>query len=290
MVDTRIEGRDRQYDNYGDADGGLTRYINSVTPDSHGNTLDAGRHMLSKDQQDWLVSKITASSATWQLIGNQDIMGKMWIPYSVLQYFGGPAPDPVAGQAAVTAYLTAKVTRAVYGTSALTPAQAALLNPATNPRLPYNLDSWDGYPTQREVILQTVKALGKHLVALSGDSHNGWFNKLTTFSGEKVGVEFAGSSVTSGGFESVGLGSLGPALDGSSLTAQIGPSAVGAGLGLIDDLGYADSVRRGYLLMTVTGEAVTGQYMYVSTVKSKTYTSSIGRTITVTKSGDVTYA
>ena len=75
-----------------------------------------------------------------------------------------------------------------------------------NPRLPYNLDAWDGYPSNREAVLQTAKAQGKKLVALSGDSHNAWFTNLTTLAGEKVGVEFATSSVTAPGFESAGLG------------------------------------------------------------------------------------
>lgn len=61
-------------------------------------------------------------------------------------------------------------TRAAAGAAALTPTQGGLLDPTTNPRLPYNLDSWDGYPAQREAIFQTVKTQNKRLVALSGDS------------------------------------------------------------------------------------------------------------------------
>ena len=135
-------------------------------------------------------------------------------------------------------------------------------------------------------MLQTVKAQGKRLVVLSGDSHNAWFNNLTTLAGEKVGVEFAGSSVTSPGFESAGLGGLAGSLDGSVL----GSAAVGTGLGLIDDLNYADTVRRGYLLLTVTSADVKGEFVFVNTVKSTTYTASVGRTITVTASGSVAYA
>ena len=120
--------------------------------------------------------------------------------------------------------------RAAAGAAALTPTQAALLNASTNPRIPYNLDSWDGYPLNREAILQTVKAQGKKLVTLSGDSHNAWFANVTTLAGEKVGVEFAGSSVTAPGFEAVGLGALASSLDGSALVPQLGSAAIGAGL------------------------------------------------------------
>jgi alkaline phosphatase D len=289
MLDTRIEGRDRQYDSYGDADGGVARYVAGLTPNASGVTPDSARRMISTEQQMWLTSGINASKGSWQLLGNQDIMGKMWLPASVLQ--AQASGSATAVQAAIGAYLTAKATRAAAGAAALTPTQAALLNPGTNPRLPYNLDAWDGYPSQREALLQAVRAQGKRLVALSGDSHNAWFNTLTTLAGQKVGVEFAGSSVTSPGFESAGLGGLASSLDGSVLVPQLGNAAIGNGLGLIDDLNYADTIRRGYLLMTVSATEVKGEYVFVSTVKSTTYTAAVARTITVAASnGAVTYA
>jgi alkaline phosphatase D len=140
------------------------------------------------------------------------------------------------------------------------------------------------------VILKTVKTQAKKLVVLSGDSHNGWFTNLTTLAGDKVGVEFATSSVTAPGFESAGLGALASSLDGSALVPQLGNSAIGAGLGLIDDLNYCDTIQRGYLLLTVSTDAVKGEYVYMNTVKSATYTAAVGRTITVPVSGPVTYA
>jgi alkaline phosphatase D len=80
-------------------------------------------------------------------------------------------------------------------------------------------------------------------------------------------------------------------LDGSALVTQLGNTAVGAGLGLIDDLNYSDTIRRGYLLMTVTAESVKGEYVFMSTVKSKTYTAVVGKTITVAAAnGAVVYS
>jgi alkaline phosphatase D len=290
MIDTRIEGRDQQYDSFGDADGGIGRYVAGLTPNASSVVSDASRKLISTEQQSWLTSGMAASGAVWQVLGNQDIMARMWIPASVLQAQAAAATDPAAVQTAISNYLSAKATRAAGGAAALTSAQAALLNPATNPRLPFNLDAWDGYPSNREAILQTVKTQNKKLVVLSGDSHNGWFANLTTLAGEKVGVEFAGASVTSSGFEGVGLGALGSSLDGSVLSAQLGNALIGAGLGLIDDLNYADTSRRGYMLMTISSDSVKGEYVYVSTVKSKTYTTTVGRTITVSASGAVTYS
>ncbi len=295
MLDTRIEGRDRQYDSFGDADGGIGRYVAGLTPNAAGARSDASRKMISAEQQNWLTSGTAASTTTWQIFGNQDIMARMWLPVSVLQAQGAATANPsatsgAAVQAAIGAYLGAKATRAASGAAALNPTQAELLSPATNPRLPYNLDAWDGYPSNRETILQTIKAQGKKLVVLSGDSHNGWFTSLTTLAGEKVGVEFATASVTAPGFESAGLGGLASSLDGSALVPQLGAAAVGAGLGLIDDLNYADTTRRGYVMMTVTSSAVKGEFIYASTVKLTTYTAAVGKTVTVAAAGAVTIA
>lgn len=278
MLDSRIEGRDRQYDDYGDKDGGIGRYLAGVTPNAAGIRPDASRQMMSAEQQNWLTGGMNASAATWQFLGNQTIMARMWMPASVLTAF---TTNPSGVQAAVTAFLGAKATRAAGGAAALTPAQAALLNPAVNPRLPYSLDSWDGYPAQRDAILQSARSQGKRLVTLSGDSHDGWFTSLTTLAGEKAGIEFAGTSVTSTGFESAGLGALAASIDGSALVPQLGNAAIGAGLGLIDDVNYCDTTQRGYLLMTVTAAAVKAEYVFVTSVKQPTYTAAVGRTVTV---------
>ena len=133
--------------------------------------------------------------------------------------------------------------------------------------------------------MQTIKAQGKKLITLSGDSHNGWFSNVTTLSGERVGYEFAGSSISSPGFESVGLGALASSMDGTLVAPRNG-----TGLGLVTDLNYVDTIRRGYLLMTASNAEVKGEYVFVSTVKSTTYTAVTGKTVTVPTSGVVTYA
>jgi alkaline phosphatase D len=60
-------------------------------------------------------------------------------------------------------------------------------------------------------------------------------------------------------------------------------------LGLIDDLNYVDTIQRGYMQLTVSATEVKGEFIYVSTVKSTTYSSAVGKTITVPVTGDVKY-
>jgi alkaline phosphatase D len=270
MVDTRIEGRTKQvYGWYGDPlepsiqpyawadyNAGLTP-VNGVYP-------DAANKMMSDTQFNWLTGNIAAATTTWQIMGNQDIMAKLWYPATVVAAF---AVSPTAFQTAMTNYLTLKATN---------PSAAALI-----PKVPINMDSWDGYPIYRETLLQTIRATGKKFVTLSGDSHNAWFNDLRTIDGTtKVGVEFATTSVTAPGYESAGLGSLGPYIDGSALAGGANASRAG----LIDDVNYVETQRRGYLLMTVTATNIKGEFVFVDNVRSKSYAASVGKTVTVNTS------
>jgi alkaline phosphatase D len=250
MLDTRIIGREQQPDRKIDAQG-----RDVADPAFLPYAFARGRHMMGSTQQAWLDTQMDASKATWQILGNQTVMARIVLPASVL----------VANlsAAAVTAYLTAKGTPAALRT----PAQNDLLDPAKNPKISYNFDSWEGYPDVREQLFASAarqKAAGKKFAVLSGDSHNAWFNKLTLRDGTQVGAEFAGMSVTSSGFE----GAFPPALF---------PPATLAGTikALVDDIAYIDTARRGYMLITVTPAQVKGEYVYVSSVTASSYTTAV---------------
>jgi alkaline phosphatase D len=267
MLDTRIEGRTKQvYGYYGDPFDTKAQpqpylwadYAAGLTP-VNGVYPDAANKMLSTTQFNWLTGNIAAATTTWQIIGNQDIMAKLWYPQSVVAAF---AQGTTAFQTAVGTYLT---------------------GPRTEFKIPINMDSWDGYPIQRETLLQTIRATGKKLVVLSGDSHNAWFNNLKSLDGTtQIGVEFATTSVTAPGYESAGLGALASTIDGSSPLIANGIN--GTGMGLISDVNYSDTMRRGYLLMTVTAANVKGEFVFVDTTTSKAYAASVGKTVTVAAS------
>ena len=222
------------------------------------------RQMLGTEQGAWLSAGMKASGATWQVLGQQVLMGRMEFPASVLVSIdpNNPANATPAGQAAgqkaITEYLTAKGT-AAQAPTLLTQAQKNLLNPSLNPKLGYNLDAWDGYPVARETILGTAATLGKRLVVLSGDTHNAWCSELTLINGTKVGQEFATPGVSSPGLEEY-LPTI--------------PSAQAEQIfrGVIDTLKYADLSRRGFLMMRFTPTAATGTWHLLDSVKNKTYT------------------
>ncbi|WP_439587540.1 alkaline phosphatase D family protein [Hydrogenophaga sp.] len=221
------------------------------------------RQMLGAEQTGWLTQQMTASSATWQVLGQQVLMARMMFPASVLASID-PATDPVAGAAAVADYLLARELE-VSAPQLMTPEQLALVDPVQNPKIGYNLDAWDGYPAAREAVLSSAAGLGKRLVSLAGDTHNAWQSDLSLADGTVVGQEFAAPSVTSPGFEAY-LGSLSPTVVADIFTD------------VVDMLNFVNTERRGFLLMSFTAQAVQGDWYFVDTVKSSTHTVALGHT------------
>lgn len=254
MLDTRVIGRDKQVE--------FAELLNPATTATAQATLaSTSRTIMGSTQLQWLQGQLAASKATWQVLGQQVLMARMEFPVSILTHLNpdNTSPDALAaGQKAITDYLTAKGT-AAQAPALLTDAQKALLDTKLNPKLGYNLDAWDGYPVEREIVLSTAAKLGKKLVVLAGDTHNAWCSRLTLVNGTVVGQEYGTSSVSSPGFEEY-LSALPPAQ-----TKQIFE-------GVVNDLRYADTSRRGFLLMNFTPTEAKGTFCFVSTVKSRTYT------------------
>lgn len=270
MLDTRLIGRDMQVE-IGDLAGiaGAAAQAAALATFS-----SPSRQMLGAEQMQWLQGQLVNSSARWQVLGQQVLMGRMEFPVSVLAALNTSdlsQAAQLAGQQAVTDYLTAKATPA----GSRTPTQAGLMNTTLNPKLGYNLDAWDGYVAARETLLMTAYQLQKRLVVLAGDTHNAWHSNLTLMglanpllAGTKVGEEFATSSVSSPGLEEY-LVTLNP--------AQI----KGIFEGVVDDLNWMDASKRGYLKMSFTASEAKGEWFFVDTISNRKYASTLGHTQTM---------
>ena len=248
MLDTRSLGRDQQIE--------ITDLLNPAKQATALATLSSPtRQLMGTEQVQWLQTQMASSTATWQVLGQQVLMARMEFPVTILQALNPSDTSPAAlaaGQLAITDYLTAKGKQAQG--YPITPTELALLN---QPKLGYNLDAWDGYPVAREILLSTAAQLKKRLVVLAGDTHNAWHNDLTLMSGVKVGEEFATSSVSSPGLEAY---------------LALPPAQVkGIFEGVVKDLKWMDSSRRGYLKLTVSTSQVQGEWLFIDTITSKTY-------------------
>ncbi len=246
MLDTRLIGRDQQlaFASFFGATG-----FNGA---AFGAALaNPARQLLGSEQAQWLSGRMAATSATWTVLGQQVLMGRMNIPAPL-----------VLGQISFTNY-SAILFKAATAPATLTLQEQAIL---AQPAIPYNLDAWDGYAVARETVLGTARALNKNLVVLAGDTHNAWASDLADFGNNPVGVEFATPGVSSPGFE--------------AFFPTENPLAVAAGLQqIIGPLVYAETANRGYLLVTANADECRADWRFVSTVKSTSYTAYTGRTL-----------
>ena len=247
MLDTRVIARDQQleYANYFGSDGSFDSVRFAA------DLADTDRQLLGAEQLLWLQQQLAGSAATWQMLGQQVLMGRMNIPAPL-----------VLGKISFSAY-SALVYKAQTAPTTLTPQEQYIL---AQPAIPYNLDAWDGYAMAREMVLAMVKGLDKNLVVLAGDTHNAWASDLQDYSGNAVGVEYAVASVSSPGFEEY-------------FPAE-NPLAVAAGLeAIIGPLKYANTGDRGYMVVTATPGECRCDWHYVSTVKAEEYTTIVGKSL-----------
>jgi phosphodiesterase/alkaline phosphatase D-like protein len=124
--------------------------------------------------------------------------------------------------------------------------------------VPMNLDSWDGFPADRERLYQTVRDAGADIVVLTGDTHNTWVCDLHDASGNRIGTEFGVTSVTSPSpFETVNA----PGVDFGQMAEDRNPEIL-----------RNNAWDKGYTRLTLTREELVAEQMVLSTVKDRDFT------------------
>jgi len=231
-LETRIAGRNEPLD--------LARFIGgrrdveqALVEFRDGPLADPARSILGAEQERWLENGLRASTkqgTRWQVLAQQIIMGEVRVPPGASRWIPADAAEFVRKRAQV-AEISAKL------------------------QLPYNLDSWDGYPAARARLLRAAQRAAANLVVLAGDSHNAWANNLS-IDGKAAGIEFATHSVTSPGFES-SLSGIAP----SDLVAALRKANSG--------LAFSDTSQRGYTSLQFTPGAVTGRFHFLRTIRER---------------------
>jgi alkaline phosphatase D len=247
MLDTRIVGRDQQVmiSSYYDADGKFdeARYRADVA--------SPRRNMMGAGQLAWLEEKVGRSRAAWQIIGQQVLMARFEYPLPVAM-----------GDLSCADYAGLKEC-AMRDPAKLTSHEKMLL---AAPTLPCYLDSWDGYPGDREKLFNILKRHGSNVVVLAGDTHNAWASDLRDAKGQRIGVEFAGPSVSSPGMECSH-----PDDDPDDIARTMKH--------VIEPLYYAQTSKRGYMIVTATPEQVSCDWRFVDTVHNRNYIAKTERSL-----------
>jgi alkaline phosphatase D len=233
MLDTRLVGRDEQLD-YAK---GIER-AGSVEAFIKNDLYNPKRQMLGEEQEGWLqqaLQRSEARGATWQVLGQQVLMGKLNIPV---------IPPEELAKLELSEYARPRV------------AQTQQLAPYG---LPSNLDAWDGYPAARERLFAMLSAHATNPISLAGDTHNGWAFNLTNQKGQAVGVEWGTPGVSSPGLENY---------------VPLPPEQMQALLkGASPELAACDTSQRGWTEVTLTPGAATAQWRFVSSVTKPTFTT-----------------
>ncbi len=151
-----------------------------------------------------------------------------------------------------------------------------------------DLDQWDGYQGERNLILNAVKHGNiKNFVALTGDLHTFLAGYLKTdFSNPfeaPVGIELMVGSITSANF-SEEINAVIPLPSSPRPAKQMGVPA-----DLVEDvitaanpwIKFWDSSTHGYAILTITPAQLTCQFKAVSTITEPTSTLSTLRTFTI---------
>jgi len=220
--------------------------VKALTAFRDGAWQDPAATMLGTEQETWLGHALRTSVKSgqrWQLVGFGTILGKLVMPKDTLSMLRGETPERTRQR-----------------------IQAGQI--AAGLGLPFNYDSWGGYPAARARFLKSAQAAGANLLVLCGDSHNGWAFDLGQ-DGKPAGVEFAGHSVTSPGYE-------------TSLSAD--PKQLAAALvATNDELKWCDTSRRGYMALTLTPDQARNDWVFVDTVLQHTPAASVGHSATVAR-------
>lgn len=207
---------------------------------------DKRRRILGKRQERWLRAALArAKPTTWQLIGQQVLVSPVRTPDLE------PLVDLDGASSASRDFLEYSVAMSKY-----------------NP--PLLLDTWDGYAAAREDLLAELATLAKNPVFLSGDLHTSIAGNLVPRNrNTPVAVEFMTSSVSSPGI--------------SDYLPEYQPGATGeATMELNSDLRYLETMRRGWLCMSITKTSCTGEWHLIDTVHSREFSSYVDRRLSVT--------
>lgn len=148
------------------------------------------------------------------------------------------------------------------------------ITPLSGPDRPYNMDAWDGYPVERQSIIDFWKAdTIRDVVIVSGDSHAAWAFEVTDGSGTydprlsagTVAVEFGTTSISSGN-----LDSYYPADTVAAMEQNLRR--------LNRHLKHVNLSEHGYLLLDMNQTEVRATYRNVAPLNTAQYTVTDGPT------------
>jgi alkaline phosphatase D len=191
------------------------------------------RSQLGPDQRAWFLEQLAASTAAWRLIGNSSVMGHIWDERLPAETIPGLMKLEMTNEA------------------------------GTGP----DPDQWDGYPAERDAILEAFGEAGD-VVVLSGDVHIGLAMDLPRdrHDDRAVAVELVTTSLTSQNVD-----------DKMGWEPRTGSVPMErAWVDAVPYVKFADFDDHGYVVVDVTPERVRGEWWFIDAVREPTTGEHLG--------------
>jgi alkaline phosphatase D len=183
---------------------------------------EPGRSILGAEQRDWLFDGLASSATAWRLIGSPSILTRTWTEHP---------EEPLA-----TALLKLKL----------------IDEDGEGP----DEDQWDGYPAERNALLERLRGLDD-VVVLSADIHVGLASEVRDEDGEPVSVEITSPSLTSQNLDE----KLGVEARAEEILA-----AERAYVEALDHVHWCELSGHGYVVIEVAPDAVRAEWWMVDGV------------------------
>ncbi|MFL2698739.1 MAG: alkaline phosphatase D family protein [Gammaproteobacteria bacterium] len=197
--------------------------------------LIKNRNLVGKEQFDWLDKNIS-SKFNWSIIGQQVLISPTVLPDIFSKLDNKSLPEYI---------------RKYLKLGGL--------------EIPFNTDSWDGYPNERDKLFEILSKSQSNII-LTGDTHNSWLSNLFN-NNNFLGVEIATPSISSPNT----IDTFG------SITDDIDNDFVKSNKNLI----YTNGSGKGFVQLTIHSSHIDTKFVYVSTIKSKDYKVIDNNTFTI---------
>lgn len=203
------------------------------------------RTMLGASQKEWFLDRVTGSSRTWKIWGNETMLMQFKLLNSYVNQMG---------RGRLAAILEGELSQS---------AQEELL--PSGGSVYVNLDQWDGYRAERREISRAVKAGGvENFVTITGDLHTyiaGYLKEdFDDPLEDPVGVCFMAGSVTSSNLVELAIRTGLPSPSAEDLSAAFKASN--------PHIEFFNSETHGYNVIEVTPEYLTCTMKVVNTIRA----------------------
>ncbi len=248
LPETRLEARDRPLTLTGNLHG---RTPSDIAAFRH-LLADPDRRMIGQAQVEWLgrsIEETDAAGRPWLLFGSPTIMARYVYPD-------------------LNAMISLDARAAL---DARRPGFSEVFK-QTGLGLPlFNLDSWDGYPAERDRVHELFERAKADVVVLSGDSHMAWVNELHR-GDRRIAVEVSASTLT------------GPSM-GDLLHLE--DTALGAVFAREnDDVLWCDHLAVGIVALSVTRDAVEAQFLSVDEPRARNSGMAVAKRVRTRRTED----